>query len=71
MTSRKIAIAALLVGTSLVMSVWALSLLEVGKFGDDANIGAGALLLAGLTVTLGGAVSLTRTWLTSRSRRRR
>ena len=71
MTSRKIAIAALLVGASLVMSVWALSLLEVGKFGDDANIGAGALLLAGCTMTLGGAVSLTRTWLTSRSRRRR
>jgi len=70
MTSRKIAIAALLVGASLAISVWALSLLGVGKFGDDANIGTGALLLAGCTATLVGAVSLTRTWLTSRSRRR-
>lgn len=71
MTSRKIALAVTLVGTSLVASVWTLSLLEVGKFGDDTNIGAGAILLVGYMATLGGALSLTRIWLTSRSHRRR
>lgn len=71
MTSRKIALAVTLVGTSLAVSVWTLSLLGVGTFGDDANIGAGAILLVGYVVTLVGAVSLTRIWLTSRSHRRR
>lgn len=56
-------------GAFLVLSVWTLSLLGVGKPGEGANIGAGIILLVGYLLTLGGAMSLTHTWLAGRSRR--
>ncbi len=71
MKSRRIPIIVTLVGAFLILSVWTLSLFEVGKFGDDANIGAGVILLVGYVVTLGGFVALTRIWLAGRSRRKK
>jgi hypothetical protein len=60
---------ATLVGAFLVISVWTLSVFEVGKSGDGANIGAGVILVAGYVITFVGLISLVRIWLASRSRR--
>lgn len=70
MNAKTIPTCVTVVGAFLVLLVWTLSALEVGKFGQETDIGGGVILLLGYLLTLGGIVSLIKTRLTRHRSRR-